>query len=611
MNNILTKYAFVALAFAICLSSNVFARVRVFAHVDSSKDIYIGESFSYYIVLEGADTVGQVDLTPLQKYNPQSTGSRKQSSIKIINNRTAQSVSTIMTYSLSVQQAGWVQIPPVTVTIDGKSYRTNPVKVNILKPGTTDRLDLDVTLSEQQCYVGQPVIMTVKFYISADIGNFQFNIPVFNSDAFYIEEPDVSDRQAKKYRLGMGVSVWASQYRVRHNGRNSILLSFSKVLIPKRSGRIEISPASVSADVAVGRVRSQGLFDDSFFDGFFGSQKQYKRFMVTSKPLNLTVLALPEKGKPTGFYGLVGRYTISASAKPTTDVYMGDPITLTIKVGGSKYLKPVQWPQLEQVPELAANFKIPSQKAPAIVKDGFKVFTQTIRPDNNQANVIPSIPLAYFNPDTGSYSVAKTRPIKLDLKPSRRLGAADMEGKDFVPLNKEVEAIKKGLSANYEGPEVLENMSFSPLAAAFSPGYATLWAVPLGVLILSLFVKFLTSTSPEKIAAKRRRQACRKAVTQLKKVTSIDTKRRNELIASIMKQYIGARFDKTAGSLTADDCCNTIISATQDTEIAVKYRQIIERCEAARYASIDVSIDSEEIRDIIELVCNVEKKSRK
>jgi len=611
MNNILTKYAFVALAFAICLSSNVFARVRVFAHVDSSKDIYIGESFSYYIVLEGADTVGQVDLTPLQKYNPQSTGSRKQSSIKIINNRTAQSVSTIMTYSLSVQQAGWVQIPPVTVTIDGKSYRTNPVKVNILKPGTTDRLDLDVTLSEQQCYVGQPVIMTVKFYISADIGNFQFNIPVFNSDAFYIEEPDVSDRQAKKYRLGMGVSVWASQYRVRHNGRNSILLSFSKVLIPKRSGRIEISPASVSADVAVGRVRSQGLFDDSFFDGFFGSQKQYKRFMVTSKPLNLTVLALPEKGKPTGFYGLVGRYTISASAKPTTDVYMGDPITLTIKVGGSKYLKPVQWPQLEQVPELAANFKIPSQKAPATVKDGFKVFTQTIRPDNNQANVIPSIPLAYFNPDTGSYSVAKTRPIKLDLKPSRRLGAADMEGKDFVPLNKEVEAIKKGLSANYEGPEVLENMSFSPLAAAFSPGYATLWAVPLGVLILSLFVKFLTSTSPEKIAAKRRRQACRKAVTQLKKVTSIDTKRRNELIASIMKQYIGARFDKTAGSLTADDCCNTIISATQDTEIAVKYRQIIERCEAARYASIDVSIDSEEIRDIIELVCNVEKKSRK
>jgi len=611
MNNILTKYAFVALAFAICLSSNVFARVRVFAHVDSSKDIYVGESFSYYIVLEGADTVGQVDLTPLQKYNPQSTGSRKQSSIKIINNRTAQSVSTIMTYSLSVQQAGWVQIPPVTVTIDGKSYRTNPVKVNILKPGTTDRLDLDVTLSEQQCYVGQPVIMTVKFYISADIGNFQFNIPVFNSDAFYIEEPDVSDRQAKKYRLGMGVSVWASQYRVRHNGRNSILLSFSKVLIPKRSGRIEISPASVSADVAVGRVRSQGLFDDSFFDGFFGSQKQYKRFMVTSKPLNLTVLALPEKGKPTGFYGLVGRYTISASAKPTTDVYMGDPITLTIKVGGSKYLKPVQWPQLEQVPELAANFKIPSQKAPATVKDGFKVFTQTIRPDNNQANVIPSIPLAYFNPDTGSYSVAKTRPIKLDLKPSRRLGAADMEGKDFVPLNKEVEAIKKGLSANYEGPEVLENMSFSPLAAAFSPGYATLWAVPLGVLILSLFVKFLTSTSPEKIAAKRRRQACRKAVTQLKKVTSIDTKRRNELIASIMKQYIGARFDKTAGSLTADDCCNTIISATQDTEIAVKYRQIIERCEAARYASIDVSIDSEEIRDIIELVCNVEKKSRK
>jgi len=591
---ITAKHIFIVFGLILLILVNALGQVRVSAQVDSQKDIYVGESFGYYIVIEGADKEGQVDLSPLQKYNPQSTGNRQQSSVNIVNNRMTKTVTTIMTYSLSTNLQGRIQIPPVTVTVDGKEYKTNPVAVNILKPGTTDKLELDVVLSEEQCYVGQPVVMTVRFYRYANIGEYQFNIPILNSDDFYIEEPDDSTGQAK-------------QYRTTRDGREAILLAFSKILIPRRAGKIEIEPSSISAELVVGQVRSR----DSFFDGFFGSQTQYKRFMVSTEPLELTVLPLPEQGKPKGFYGLVGRYTISATAKPTTDVYIGDPITLTIKVGGSKYLKPVQWPVLEEVGELAANFKIPSQKASATIEDGFKVFTQTIRPDNNRANTIPSIPLVYFDPDTGSYSIAKTEPIKLDLKPSKRLTAADIEGRDFAPINKEVEAIKKGLSANYEGLDVLENMSFSPASALVNPGYATIWAVPLGILILSSAAKLLTHSNPEKIAAKRRRQACNKAIAQLKKIVSTDSSQRNELVVSIMKQYIGDRFDRMAGSLTGDDCYDTITRATEDTEIADKFRQTIEHCEAARFASIDVNIDSGKTRDIIGLIRNIEKKSKK
>jgi hypothetical protein len=465
-------------------------------------------------------------------------------------------------------------------------------------------LDLEVTFSEQQCYVGQPVLVTIKFYFSAEISDPQFNIPVFNSDAFYFENPDILDQQVKEFDLGTGATVLVSpQHRVVHKGKQSNLLVLRKLLIPKISGQLQIEPAVVSADVVVGRSRSR--------DFFFGSRKQYKRFMVSSKPLTLTVLPLPEQGKPDGFYGLIGNYTISASAKPTTDVYMGDPITLTIKIGGGNYLKPIRWPKLEEVPELAANFKMPSQKATPTIIDGFKVFTQTIRPDNNQANVIPSIPLAYFDPDSGSFQVAKTKPIKLDLKPSKRLTAADIEGRDFVSINKEVEAIKKGLSANYESPDVLENMSFSPAAALISLAYAPIWAIPLSILILSSVAKFLTHTSDEKVAAKRRRQACSKATAQLKKITSMDSSQRNEQIAVIMKQYVGDRFDKIAGSLTGNDCYEAIFNATEDTEAANKYRQIVEHFESARYASIDMNIDLGKTKDIIELIRNIEKKLKK
>jgi len=610
------KHIILVFAIMTALTASASGQVQVSAQVDSGKDIYVGEAFTFYIVIQGSDNAGQVDLEPLRQYNPQSMGNRKQSSINIINNKRTQSTTTIMTYTLTASQAGRIQLPSLTVEHEGKTYQTNPVAVNIIKPGTTDQLDLEVTLSQQQCYVGQPVIMTVKFYISTNIGDFQFNIPAFNSDAFYIEEPDVSNPQAKLYRLNTGIPITVSQYRVVHNDKDSILLSFSKVLIPKQSGKIAMQPASVSAAVAVGRTRSQDPFDS-----FFGSQVSYRRFMVTSEPLELEVLPLPQQDKPAQFYGLVGQYTISASATPTT-VNVGDPITLTVKIGGSKYLKPVQWPALEQVPALAANFKIPSQKASPTIDSEFKVFTQTIRANNDQVSEIPPIPLAYFDAEQGRYVTATTEPIKLEVAPTKILTNADLEGSDFTPINREIEAIRKGLSANYEALETLDDMSFSPLAAIGSPGYTVLWAVPLLGLITSFLVKIFSHTSPEKAAARRHRQACGKALGQLKKLCvegvppsnrgleARDTIQQNELLVSIMKQYIGEKFDKTAGSLTPDDCYDAIIAATQDTQSADKYKTIIAGFEAGRYAPMEIKTDSDKIRQVSELVRSIEKNCR-
>lgn len=604
-----TKYILTGFVLTAAMAGVASARIQVFAQVDTSQDIYVGESFTYNVIIDGENKPGRVDLAPLAQYNPQSAGSRdvSKSSFTFDGRTTKTSVTKryVMSYALTAGWAGRIQLQPVTVTVDGKTYKTNPVEVNILQPGTTDKLDLEVKLSDSQSYVGQPVVMTVNFYISADVGDFQFNIPPFSSNAFYVEDPDVPAKGAKQYRLTTGMTVSANQYRVTHKGKDSILLTFSKVLIPKHPGRIQLAPATVSADVVVGRRRSR----DSFFDDFF-SRKQYKRFMVKSKPLTLSVLPLPEQGKPPEFYGLVGRYTISTSASPTK-VNRGDPITLTIKIGGNKYLKPVQWPALEQIPEMTQNFKIPSERSSPTFEKGRKVFTQTIRPNNNEVTEIPPIPLAFFDVDKSEYVVAKTRPIKLKVSPAKKLTSADLEGRDFVPVNKEVEAIKKGLSANYESFDILTNQSFSPLTAVISPGYAALWALPFAGLVLSSLIKLFTHTTPEKIAAKRRRKACGEAIAQLKKITPETLQQQGELVSSAMTRYIGQRFDRTARSLTAQDCREIIVTATGDTQTADKYMDIIDQCESARYAAVQTDIDSAKIKEVIKLIRGIEKKAKK
>jgi hypothetical protein len=177
------------------------ADIMVSASVDTSRDIYAGDNFTYQIILDGSDQPGEVDLSPLSTFKPRNGGGGNNSStsISIVNGRTTTNVVKryVMNYVLIAGPAGIMRIPAVTVTINGKQYQTNEIVMTVVKPGTTDQLELEVTLSQEKCYAGQPVILTVKFYVYSNIGDYQFDIPALSSDAFYVEDNEAT----KQYRV--------------------------------------------------------------------------------------------------------------------------------------------------------------------------------------------------------------------------------------------------------------------------------------------------------------------------------------------------------------------------------------------------------------------------
>jgi tetratricopeptide (TPR) repeat protein len=604
-----SAYAIGAVLFLATTTSVASAKARVYAKVESETTIYAGDQFVYSIVVEGGGEPSRIDLTPLAKFEPRQVQSGQ--SMTSINGR--MSVSYTRNYAITAGPAGTMKLPGVTVVVDGETYTTNPVEVTISQPGTTDRLALEFTVSEKQCYVGQPVVMTVKWTVTARVQDPSFDVPVFKSDSFFLE--DVSEdaaAQPQERASFHGVPVTVTESRELVRGMEAAILSFRKVLIPKRAGVMKLDPVSVSVNMATGRVRTNDIF------GTY--RMKFERVQVQSESVELNVLPLPDADKPAQFYGLVGRYTIAASATPTK-VNVGDPITLTVRVGGNPYLKPVQWPELEKVPELAGNFKIPSEKASPIIENGAKVFTQTLRANNDAVTEIPALPLAYFDPQKGEYVVARTDPIKLEVAPTKVLTTADVQGTHGGPVNREVEAIRKGLSANYYGPEILANQSFSLRSAVLHPGYAALWSLPLLGLAVSIVVKFAGRTSPESLARKRRRQAPTTAMRQLKAILSADARDRHELLLAALKGYIGDRFDKVAASLTADDCHRIVLDATGDSGTADSCRDLIARCEAARYARVEGvppsnrgqdardTSGANQVQEAIGLVQSIEKQS--
>ena len=570
--------------------------MKVYAKVDSQTTIYPGQRFTYSVVVEGGSTPSRVDISPLATFNPIRTGSGQR--MQQINGRMAVQYSE--NYSIAAEKAGVMALPGVTVVVEGRTYTTNPVEVTVAEPGTTDRLELEVTLSEQRCYVGQPVLMTVDWIVKARVKDASFSVPVFRSDDFYFEEaPEPNAAYATTDAVVDGVPVVVTERREMIKGMEAAILSFRKILIPKRAGRIAFDPITVSTSMATGRVRTNEIFTPV--------RTRYERFSVQSEPLELEVLPLPDAGRPAGFYGLVGRYTMAAQATPT-DVSVGDPITLTIRVGGNPYLKPVQWPDLETI--LGDDFKVPTEKASPVVADGVKVFTQTIRANSETVTEVPPIPLAYFDSQSGQYTVAQTDPIPLQVAPTKVLTGADIEGLRSGPVGRAVEARRAGLAANYYGPEVLVDQTSSPVAALVRPGCAALWSVPLLAFVGSLAFRLATRSSPEAVARKRRRHACSVALQQLKAVAAVDPTQRHERLVAALKGYLGDRFGRTAGSLTADDCHALVLEATGKIALADRFRETIARFEAARYASLDTDVEAAQIDEATDLLRRVEEAAR-
>jgi hypothetical protein len=582
----------VAMTFGVATAAQA---VQVSAQA-ASQSIYKGDAVEFYIVIDGADAEGQVDTSPWKDLSPAYGGGRNtsQTAVTIINGqRTDRSTKQfVMVYTLTPKTVGEVTIPPVTVKVSGQEYQTNPVTVRVLESEKTDKMRLEMELSDEKCYVGQPVLLKVKWYLYAELSDYRLTVPVLLSDDFDIADAETAEQPSgKQVQLtASGQTVLGTQSTLVSGG----LVSFVKLIIPKKAGELAIEPVTAAANLVVGTTQS-----------FFGPQNTYKRFAASSEAKKLTVTPLPTEGQPKEFYGLVGRYGITAQAKPTK-VNVGEPITLTVKITG-RNLKEARAPELTDVAGFAESFRLPKEQAAPKLTDDGKEFTQTIRATSEKVKEIPAIPLVYFDAAKGQYVTVHTEPITLTVEKTNVLTSTDVEGTSDTGISgRAVEAAKAGISANYNGADALTDEGFTVRAAIVSPGFMAMWALPLAVLVVSLGAKAACSTSPEKEARKRRRNALTRATSMLKRAGK---ENRYEAVAAAMRQYVGQRFDRVAGSLTADDCRDVIIAATGEQEAAKQFRAIIERCEAGRYAGGAGELPSD--KEIIELIRKVERKAGK
>ena len=592
-----------------------------------SRQVYVGQHFLLQIQVQGTDQPDAVDIGPLENdftVSEAGGGASNSTSVSIVNGRMTRQVQRgyNFNYRLAARRAGNVQIPALLISSGGSSVRTAPIALRVMPPQENDDFKLRLGLSESRAYIGQPVTLTVEWYLAREVREYSFTMPLLEDRRFEIVDPPAAgsgsgSKDEIEIQLGDRRATGRTS-RGELNGRQYTVLRFQKLLIPREAGNIRLPQATVTfTSPQPGQQRRRGLFDDFFgggaFSGVFGGGPVLETLAIPSGRPSLEVLELPTSGRPRAFNGWIGKFELRAEAAPSS-VKVGEPITLRLQVTGSRVSSTLPLPALDQQSALARDFRVPREIGAGESRDGALHFTQTLRARHDAIDAIPPIELPYFDPDLGEYAIAESQPLPLSVEPSRIVTAEDAEGLgSSAPRQLEVESSEQGIGHNYTDAAALVQMQ----------GGAGAWLRPLGPTWLALLLLGLPPLAYGALLAGNLQGQSRRVFGWRSKspharwrnavgASAVDRWSESEAAQAVLaalREYFGARLEGRAGSAAAwtySDIEARLAARLSrgggdavDADSLALLRSVFERCEASTYAGGGAQ-DSDWVRHLVD-----------
>ncbi len=507
------------------------------------------------------------------------------------------------------RQAGVVTIPAITITHAGQTYSSSPLKLNVRAPEAQDHLLVEVTTDKPSYVLGERVTIRLDISIRKLVVDGKF----LNADPFFPSEPphlqipwfaSLGDWKTSsletfvqsflnQQRAGFYINDYVDQRSFFGRDRLEFTLPrqttqktrpagtftyftyrLEKTFRPVRAGTQTVATVLVKANLPT-------LVDNR------GRARRTERVTASSEPLSVTVQAVPSANQPNSFNGGVGEFELMAAASPT-ELKVGDPFTVTLTVQGTpdSLLETVRAPQLDKQPDLSKDFKIHTDP-PAVntIDDTTKTFTYTLRPRHADVDAVPSIDMAYFNPATRKFRIARSDPIALRVEAAATLAASDVVVTDTSkPKSRLGRQLADGLLANYTGPEVLapqhHQLQFTPILVAFL-------IVPPLAFVLTCLGQYWQRKRLQHPERQRSKRAARNALASLETLHQQANADNGALYAGVQQAltgYIRDKLDLNSAGLTVDDITRHLRAQGIDDGLIHQAGNLFHLCDNARYA---------------------------
>ena len=524
--------------------------VSVVGTVDQNRFTF-GDSFSYTITIKGATggahpAIPQIDGLSFE-------GPASQMSTTWVNGQVSQSL--VLRYQVRPARSGEFTIPAIPVEIGGKKYTTETIKIVVEKSAMEENLKemmfAKIQLPSPQLYTGQTAPLDVLLFVRQDV-------PLRGLNGFDQSADGLNYRFLQNIKQASKVI----------NGVNYTVLVIEGSISPTRTGKLTFGPCVVRTQWRVERKNKGG--DDPFFAPFFNNV-EIKEVPVNIDPIAIEVSPLPEEGKPADFAGAVGQWKIEVSAKPT-EVVVGDPITLTVKISGTGNIDTVPTPKLGGLDDFKAYDPTVKTTRNDLGTQGQRDFQQVLVPKTPSVSQLPEFKFSYFDPVAKQYKVAQQAPIQLVVKAGT--GGAAVVGETVGPKPRSRE--KLGQDIVYLKGDLGPVASAVPFCA--TPAFWTMNVLPPLALLGSVIWKRRTDKLRGDVAYARRSRAARNARKLLAETNGYDQ------IQHALQSYLGDRLNIPISGITASIVDEQLTPRGLNGELVSQLKECFEECDTARFA---------------------------
>jgi len=572
-----------------CLSAASATGVEISAELSAATASLDEEVTLIVTIVDGRriEPVGipsSADLT-IRQVGPPS----EQSQMEWINGRVRQWRRVTYSYSVAPRRTGRLTVPALAYVVDGQRVETRPLTLVVGKTQRGRPLIVEIETDQREAFVEEPVRAVLRVWIRV-----YRQSPGIQLDANTMWS--LVDRNASQFGM-LGEPIFVEQRVREQDDAAATYYVYEKegVVWPEAAGRLTFD------DVRVVMNYPQQLARDLFGDLRIA---RGQRLSVAAETVAITVKPLPEEGRPDDFNGAVGRYEISTSAQPT-DVTVGDPITLTLRIRGSGRLQRVSAPLLSRVPALMQDFKVPDEPLAGRIDGSAKVFTQTIRATRPDVAAIPPIPLSFFDPQTGKYETARSQPIPIRVRPGASLSLSQVVEADVTRPRSPGPLIERtdGLLANFADiPAILE-----PQTAEFGRGWWMTLTVCPTLYAAIFFLHRRRERWSSDSAFRRRSLALRTAQQRLDDARRAGGSTAIEHVGRALTGYIADRLNLPPGTLTSADAGRLLAERGASADLAAEVQRLLAEVESMRYGGTPVIGDQESVRRADECLHRLER----
>lgn len=518
------------------------------------------------------------------------SGPSTTTSMQIINGQ--RSSSRGYSYQLQPKKVGVFTIGPATIKANGRTLRTNPFKIEVVKgenSTATTRKDLDAELgtdvfikaevNTEEARIGEQIILDYKLFTTRNIESYNL-ISESEYDGFFAQDIRRFNGQVIK--------------EVIEGKQFSTKVLKRVALFPQQAGKLTVDPMIMQLYI---NSESPNQRRSIFF------LPKMTPIRVNTEALQINVKSLPSDAPPT-FTGAVGKYNIRANinrTKLTTD----DALLVRMDISGNGDIKQVQAPPLLISEDLEVyDPKVLEENSyesngQYLVK---KTFEYTVLPQK-PGNYDFSVAFTYFDTDSLKYKTINTDTLQIVVSKgvlgNRRLPSTS----ESTIANENIRFIKMKTHLEKEGDQFFG----SGLFWTFLIFPCLLLA---GVVVQRQILSSRNNVDLIVLKRKRAKKVAQKRLALSKKfLDNNDSKAFYDEVSKASFGYICDKLNIPLADLTKDNVFEKLRLLNVSEESIALFMKTIQTCEMALFAGKDnASAMNETYDSAIDVIAKIEEE---